>query len=292
MKKKLILVGTMLFAAISIGAGLLVVKNREAQMKYELSQNVNSAEVKTVEKKQTVVTFGDSIFGNIRDNTSVPSVIQENTNQIVKNVAFGGTRSALLSYDSPWNSLAFASLIDEVVKDDDDETKWKYQDESMGEESFLYYFEESLSTLKNIDFNNVDTVTISYGTNDFTSEVPLEGKDASSFQGSMSNSIKKLSEKYPEISIVVISPAYRYWKNESGEFLVDSDSNVVNNSKLTDFVSMTEKIASDNKLKFINIYKLINADNKDEYFDEKDSTHPNEAGRKVIGEHVAENLIN
>lgn len=282
----------MLFAAISIGAGLLVVKNREAQMKYEVSKNVNSAEVKTVEKKQTIVTFGDSIFGNIRDNTSVPSVIQDNTNQIVKNVAFGGTRSALLSYDSPWNSLAFTSLIDEVVKDDDDETKWKYQDENMGEESFLYYFEESLPTLKNIDFNNVDTVTISYGTNDFTSEVPLEGKGASSFQGSMSNSIKKLSEKYPEINIVVISPAYRYWKNESGEFLVDSDSNVVNNSKLTDFVSMTEKIASDNKLKFIDIYKLINVDNKDEYFDEKDSTHPNEAGRKLIGEHVAENLFN
>ncbi|WNF91364.1 SGNH/GDSL hydrolase family protein [Vagococcus fluvialis] len=292
MKNKVFLIGSILFAIISVSLGLVVSKNRQANLLADSANYKNISTVKVKEEKKQIVTFGDSIFGNVRDYTSVPSVIENETNQTVKNVAFGGTRSSLLSKESPWNSLAFTSLVDEVVKDETDETKWKYQNESMGEETFLNYFEDGLTTLKEIDFNEVDIITIAFGTNDFTSEIPLDGEDVGSFQGSMNNSINKLKNKYPNTEIVVISPAYRYWKTESGEFLNDSDSNVLNGNKLTDFVSMTEKIAKDNGVKYINNYGLINFDNKDEYFDKEDSTHPNKAGRYLIGENVAKELNN
>ncbi len=148
-------------------------------------------------------------------------------------------------------------------------------------------FTRCLNTLKSIDFRTVDIITIAYGTNDFKN-----GKSLEEVEAAARYSIETVKNKYPNIEIVLCTPVYRYWIDENGDFLEDSNTKEINGIKLTQYVQLYQKLGEEYGLAVIDNYNGsgINAQNRADCFDGADTTHPNEAGRQLIAENMAKEL--
>lgn len=227
---------------------------------------------------KTIVNFGDSIFGNYRTPDDISTYIANMTNAIVYNVGFGGCRMASHPY-TQYDAFSMYRLADSIANNN-----WTIQDEAnMTSINFI----EKLSTLKSIDFSKVDIITIAYGTNDFAGLI-----SQTKFKEALRHSIETISNAYPNIKIVLCTPIYRFWMDENGEFLEDSDTCVKSNQKLTDFVQWIKEVASEYDLYVIDNYNEsgINSTNRAEVFPSNDSVHPNSIGRKMIAENMAKKL--
>lgn len=121
----------------------------------------------TLEKKN-VVNFGDSILGNFQltygEQISVSALIAEKTGWNVINAGFGGCLMQKHPNES-WRPFCMYELADAIVSGD-----WSEQERSIVKEKDLnlpYYFKDTISVLKETDWNSIDIITIQYGTNDW-----------------------------------------------------------------------------------------------------------------------------
>lgn len=175
-----------------------------------------------------IVNFGDSIFGNFRDNTSVSSNISAITSAEVINVGFGGCRMSKRS-GTTWDAFSMCNLATAVANQD-----FSYQENAINNSEWSdkpTYFNNTLNILKNIDFSNIDYITISYGTNDYTAGVILDNEennlDINTFAGALRYSIETLLTAYPNLRILIGSPIFRLWLNEDKtEVIQTSDDRV------------------------------------------------------------------
>ena len=247
--------------------------------------------------EKTIVNFGDSIFGNTQGELSVSNAIAKRTGATVINSGFGGSR--ISEHREGWDAFSLYRLADEIVKDESDVTKWELQEAALAlnVSGMPSYYRNHLDTLKSIDFNEVEYITIAGGTNDFTARVPLDNPDDKydvvSFAGSMRYSLEKIMTKYQHIKILLCTPIYRFWIDTSGNFIEDSDTRVYDNT-LPEFVEQTKMVAKEYHVPYVdNYYGLgINKFNKELYFDGDDTTHPNYIGNDKLGSRIGNYLIN
>lgn len=239
---------------------------------------------------KTIVNFGDSIFGKYQAPEDISSYLADYTGATTYNVGFGGCRMS--THSDSWNAFSMYSLADSITT-----KNFSLQDNAISSDNSLpSYFANHLSVLKNIDFNDVDIITIAYGTNDFTGGNYIDNadnkRDISTLAGALRYSIENISKTYPDIQIVICTPMYRFWMDDNGNFLEDSDTKEINGIKLTDFVQAEKNVAKEYDLFAIdNYYDLgINKNNYKQCFPETDGTHPNSYGRKLIAEHIAQKL--
>ena len=243
-------------------------------------------------KNKVIVNFGDSIFGNKRPPNDISTALADITGATVYNCGFGGCRMSC--HLENWDAFSMYRIATAITERD-----FSYQDsiDVDSVEGMPEYFKEARELLKKIDFNKVDIITIAYGTNDYTSGRILtnhdDKKDVKSFTGALRFSIEKITECYPHIKIFLCTPTYRFWMDENGEFIEDSDTKICGASTLIDFVRATQNVANEYHLKCINNYfELgINKFNRKYYFPNNDGTHHNINGAKLIAEHMASELF-
>ena len=242
---------------------------------------------------KTIVNFGDSIFGNFKAPVDISSYLADLTGAAVYNVGFGGCRMSQHPAEQ-YNAFSMYNLAYAIVNND-----WTLQDQTMARTDWTPHntYAGHLAALKTIDFNTVDIITISYGTNDFAGSSPLfsnDPKDIVSFAGGLRTSIELIQTAYPHIEIVLCTPTYRFWiDKENNTYLYDSNTHRINGRKLADFVQTTKDIAQEYNLLCIDNYNGcgITAANRSECFPENDGTHPNETGRKMIAQYMATVLL-
>ena len=271
----------------------------EIDYTYEIGKIPVSGEatVSSAKKLQgkVIVNFGDSIFGKRRPPEDISTKLAELTGATVHNCGFGGCHMSN-HWATTYNAFSMCNLADSIVT-----KNWTSQDIAIADTSSQAvpsYFSEALAILKGLDFNNVDIITIAYGTNDFTNGDVLENTtniyDKESFSGALHYSIETLLTSYPHLKIFICSPTYRFWMNDSNVFTEDSDTYLnTKNVKLTDFVEKTKEVAKEYKLPFIdNYYSLgINKFNRSQYFSATDGTHHLTTGCHLIAEHMANELF-
>lgn len=243
----------------------------------------------------TIVNFGDSIFGNTQDETSISGYISQFGNCTAHNVGFGGCRMAQ-HHTSFWDAFSMYRLAYAVTTGD-----FSVQEQALidGSGTLPSYFSGHLEILKNLNFNNVDYITIAYGTNDYTGGVLIDNEtdfeDTTTFSGALRYTLRLLFERYPHLKVLVISPAYRFWSDESGEFSSDSDTRVFysNGQALPDFVEAVQEVSKEFKTPWLDQYfELgINKYNRLEYFNASDGTHPIETGRLKMAEKISSSLV-
>ncbi len=247
-------------------------------------------------KGKVIVNFGDSIFGDFEAPTDISSFIAEQTGAKVHNIGFGGCRMSRHPHEF-YDKFSMYRLTDAVISRDFSPQDAAATGELNGHR-VPAYFNLHLKDLEGIDFGKVDIITIAYGTNDFTGEQMLEGKDkydTNAFGGAMRYSVEKLKEAFPNIPIVICSQIYRYWDGYFGVYNEDSDTYVEPTSgyKLTDFVDKTKEIADEYGLFYIDNYKNsgINRETRHLCFDGVDTTHPIEYGRRLVAENISKELV-
>lgn len=267
--------------------------------KLVINEEIVEASLKNYAKKENamplvgkvIVNFGDSIFGNARPPEDVSTFLANLTGATVHNCAFGGCRMGV--HIGHWDAFSMYRLADAIATED-----YSLQDEALNYDDRTSYAEVPLTLLKSIDFNNVDIVTIAYGTNDWTgngSRVDNADNlyDTNYFGGALRYSIERLLGAYPNLKIFILCPTYRFWMDENLEFTEDSDTRKESGNMLSKYIELSREIAKNYHIPFIdNYYDLgINKFNRTRYFNANDGAHHKKEGRILLAEHIAKELF-
>ncbi len=248
---------------------------------------------KESEEKQTVqiVFFGDSSYGNIRDESAIPEQVGRLSGKTVFNAAFGGTgagrqdRGQRLDYSG--DSLSLAALTKAVYGGD-----FGVQQTIRPTQDITWYFISTVDGLENIDFSVVETVIIGHGLNDYYSGLPLENEkdpmDEYTFAGALRSSLTALKRVNPSLRIVLLTPTYS-WLTEAMQTCEEYDGG---GGILEKYVEKEIAVAAEQGVGVIDLYHDFFPHEVWEDWSRYtvDGLHPNEAGRALIAEKIADYL--
>lgn len=244
------------------------------------------------ERRETeILLFGDSVSGEIRDETAIPARLEQISGMTVYNAAFGGTCAARVEQDKPLDytrgTFSLVALAKAVEADD-----FGVQQSVTMRESNTEYFEEVIDGLEEIDFSRVKIIVIQYGLNDYHAEVPLEDpKDPYNeytFLGALRTAVRSLKKACPQARIVLVTPAF-IWYTASG--LTCEDVRYGGRS-LEEYVDGEIGFADETGIEAVDLYHDFLPHEKWEDWElySRDGMHPNEAGREKMAAEIAEHL--
>lgn len=237
-----------------------------------------------------IVVFGDSVFGEVRDDTAVPAQLEALLGRSVYNTAFGGTCAARLEHNKPLDytrgTFSLVSLAKSVEADD-----FGVQQSVIMRESNAEYFEEVIDGLERLDFSGVDIYLIQQGLNDYQQAVPIENPedpyDEHTFLGALRAAVNSLRSRTPEARIVLVTPLFT-WYTETG-VTCESD---YGGGTLEDYVNAEISLAEELGIEVIDMYHdfFPHGEWEDWRLYSRDGMHPNEAGREKMARRIAEYL--
>lgn len=237
-----------------------------------------------------IVFFGDSVYGNVRDESAIPAQIEALTGMKVYNAAIGGT--CLGRWDEEGNldysgdSLSVVALAKAIYASD-----FGVQRAMRSKEGIIDYFPEMIRGLEEIDFSSVELVIIGSGTNDYFNGIPPENSedlmDEHSFAGALRRTIEYLHKANPRMRILLVTPTYS-WLLQTGQTCEEFDAGGV----LEDYVGTEIRVADEMGVDLLDLYHDFYPHEKweDWAIYTNDGLHPNEEGRAVITERIAEYL--
>ena len=241
-----------------------------------------------------IVFFGDSLIGNVKDDTAIPVLLSKNMDAKILNAAFGG--SCIASVNSMHkatvlgDSVNLCSLVDAIVRND-----FIYQrSDVVTSHMVLPYFLGRVNELAAVDFNQVDTILIEQGTNDYNSGVPLEDENDSfnveTYGGALRYTLSTLQTNYPNSRIVLITPTYCYFLDENDNKLKDCHETDFGYGVLDDYVALELQIAREYNVEVIDMFQEspIQEDTMDIY--SSDGLHFDENGRRLLAQILADYL--
>lgn len=248
-----------------------------------------------LERRQVqVVMLGDSVFGLIRDDTSIPAQIEQALGKSVFNGAFGGTCVSRIDKDyrltNARDSLSLAGLTQAIAADD-----FGVQQTVRARESNTEYFADTVEGLEKIDFSSVELVIIMHGLNDFYSGVPIyngeDPLDEYSFTGALRSSLTALRKANPNMRILLVTPTYT-WHLQSGLSCEEFNGGY---GVQEDYIKAEIEVAEELGIELIDVYHDLFPHEKWEDWElyTFDGLHPNETGREwltdIIYEYLQEN---
>lgn len=234
--------------------------------------------IASFEGGKTGVFFGDSITQgsnvyiayNITPMQDYPSIVEGILDCTAYNGGLGGSTYA------SGRSIDFKNVCDCVVSGDFSSIIEGITQYGLNQSAILQY-----NAISELDFNNVDFVSIALGTNDWNFGTSAEG-----IKNAMRYCISTLLTAYPHLKIYVFTPIYRFNLNGSGE---DSDTyvNTTSGLKLHEVCETIIDTAKEFSVPCKDMYYgcNINQYNKDLYMG--DDTHPNANGYALMGEKIA-----
>lgn len=234
--------------------------------------------IASFEGGKTGVFFGDSITqgnnvyiaSNITPMQDYPSIVKEILDCTAYNGGLGGSTYA------SGRSIDFKNVCDCVVSGDFSSIIDGITQYGLNQSAILQY-----NAISELDFNNVDFVSIALGTNDWNFGTSAEG-----IKNAMRYCISTLLTAYPHLNIYVFTPIYRFNLNGSGQ---DSDTyvNTTSGLKLHEVCEAITDTAKQFNVPCKDMYYScnINQYNKELYMG--DDTHPNANGYALMGEKIA-----
>ena len=257
--------------------------------KYKAITNNNSDNNGTLPLEgKTIVMFGDSIT----ENGTYPEQFAELSKTQVIKAGFGGCRMAQhqqagtgLLYDKQ----SMYRLVDYIKNKDFSELVQATEDmvRANGDDNRPQAFR-----LRDTNWDNVDYITIFFGTNDYGGDIPIgnnEDTDGTTFKGAVNKVIKTLGESVPHIKIMFITPFYRS-RFLSGDGNNSDEYANATGAYLNDYVQAIEELSEKNHIPVLNMMKEsgINKYNSETYL--SDGLHPNAFGYTYLAEQFSKKL--
>lgn len=239
-----------------------------------------------------MVVLGDSILGQIRDETAIPYQVGEALGMNVFNGALGGTCMGRLA-ENPYSgnikdALSLASISKSVAAGD-----FRTQKLVRLTENGTAHFPDVIEELSQIDFSQVELLLIGYGVNDYhAGEVIAEEEnpyDEYTYTGAMRSAILTLKNAYPHMRIVLVTPPYTWYT----DIELTCEEYVRGGNILKDYVNAEIHLAQELEIEIIDLYHGLYP--HDTWEDWKlysaDGLHPNEEGRNLISQAIIEHFV-
>lgn len=239
----------------------------------------------TNRKKLTIVNLGDSIFGNVQNYTSVSAQLEKLRGDTVFNCGFGGCRMSVNTTN--WNECSMYKIADCIYNDDF--TNLVALTTSGNWDDMPNYFDETAKLLSEIDFSEVDAITISYGTNDYREETSTLDNESNPFDtttvcGALRYSIKQIQNKHPHIKLLVTTPIFRTFLDDNNAATSNSDTKDWGSGTLLEYAEAIKNACKEMKVPCLDLQNesQFNEFTRLYYYPVDDGTHPNEKGREQI----------
>lgn len=238
-----------------------------------------------------IVAFGDSVFGEVRNETAVPAQVGALIGKTVYNAALGGTCASRQDVDRRLDrakdSLSLVGLAVAMGAED-----FGVQQSARLRESNMEYFLEVIDGLEGIDFNKVQIILIQHGINDYHAgtliDNPENPYDVYTFLGAIRRAVAAFRDKNPQVRIVLVTPAYT-WYTATGLTCEETDQG---GGVLEDYVNAEIRLGEELGIEVVDLYHdcLPHENWWDWETYTRDGLHPNEAGRKLLSQKIAEAL--
>lgn len=238
-----------------------------------------------------VVIFGDSIMGECRDETSVSVKLQELLGVPVYNSALGGTcfgridSEMRLGYTK--DCLNMVALATAIQTGD-----FGVQTSTRIRENATEYFPDTIEGLTEIDFDAVEVVFVGFGLNDYHAGARLFNEedpyDEYTFAGAIRSSVRTLRESYPHLRIILVTPTYTWYTYQE---LTCEEYNP-GGGTMDLYVDTELQVAEELGVEIIDVYHDFYPHETWEDWNlySRDGLHPNEAGRALLAQTLADYL--
>lgn len=238
-----------------------------------------------------MVVLGDSIFGECRDETSIPNQLESLLGKSVFNGALGGTCmsriDAEMRLDYTKDSLSVEGLAKAILADD-----FGVQQTVRIRENATEYFADTIDALQEVDFGQAEIILIAAGVNDYHAGTPLYSTDDNyeeyTFTGAFRSIVSDIREAYPNVRIVFVTPPYTWYRERN----LTCEEYDLGGGILEDYVNAEISVANELGVEIIDIYHDFYPHEQWEDWEvySRDGLHPNEAGRTLIAETIANYL--
>ena len=237
---------------------------------------------------KNIVHFGDSLteFGTYH------SLLSSSSGANTTSVGFGGCRMANVPpehFRYKYNEMSMVSVSESIKNNDYTALEVAAQSLKTNDNDDNT---QQVARLKNIDFSQVDYITIMYGTNDYTSLVPLGEKESTNveeFNGAINKVVENILTTYPHIKVLFLTPTWRArMDNGDGK---ESDTNANKNGNyLINYVDAILDRANKFKLPSYDLYRNsgINRFTTNHY--QTDGLHLTNKGDEIIARTIGSQL--
>lgn len=160
-------------------------------------------------KKYDIVFLGDSIFGNVRDATSIPALVESNIGKSCFNAGLGGTSAATFGNRTKTDIIeSSASLyyLSDAFKNKENSCILAMQ--PIKPDGDLDYFDEAVKDICKLDISSAEVIFIEHGLNDYFYGIEIgdENSGSDTYYGALSESIDNLKKASPDARIILVTP--------------------------------------------------------------------------------------
>ena len=218
---------------------------------------------------KTVIFLGDSVFGNFRNESSIPAFFADMTGASVYNLGIGGVPGVGLLDPSTTIGASFGFLTGNTGLD-------TFERICAGGKSYSSFRAAGNALAES---NGTDYVfVIEFGLNDYFS-----GYDVEEYKRALKESIRYIKNSYPEAGIVLLSPGY-VGIYDNGYAITGEAGSVLDDYRLA-----AQSVAKETGCDVLSLTSDFGFTQEDIYtYLLPDAVHYNETGRYRIAQVMAE----
>lgn len=237
---------------------------------------------------KNIVHFGDSLteFGTYHE------IIAAISGATTTSIGFGGCRMANVPpehFRYKYNEMSMVSISRSIKNNDFTALEQTANDLKINDNDDNT---AQVQRLKAVDFNTVDYITIMYGTNDYTSLVPLGSKNSNQdtdFNGAINEVIENIQTTYPHIKILFLTPTWRSRMDNGDGKESDTNANSLGHY-LIDYVDSILERADNFKLMKHDLYRNSGINKYTTAYYQTDGLHLTDKGDEVIARAIGHTL--
>ncbi|MCD8327187.1 MAG: SGNH/GDSL hydrolase family protein [Lachnospiraceae bacterium] len=221
--------------------------------------------------------LGDSIWGNVKDETGIAAVVEQELGVEIINCAIGGTQAA-------YNRMPSDGRVDQslmVITDQVVFGEAPYEDSSL-DQSYL-----------ETDWQEMDYIFFSYGLNDYFAGIACQGDDLydpDTYAGAIRTALTAWKEYAPQATFVLCAQNFTQLYSY-GKVVDDSDTLDYGGGTGPEYVEVLRQIAGEyDDVIFIDIYEDVHIDMSNCTLMLGDGTHFTEYGREIYAKNVVKYL--